>query len=79
MYIRSATGTLGAFQLRLDGLRQMIPAGRGAYAMTGPRDGALSECDLIVDLTGGPALFPSPDKRDGYLRGQARIVRDLTS
>ena len=32
------------------------------------RDGAISRCDLILDLSGGAALFPAADLRDGYLR-----------
>jgi len=29
---------------------------------------ARSNCDIILDLTGGSALFPAADLRDGYLR-----------
>jgi hypothetical protein len=32
------------------------------------RNGARSNCDIILDLTGGTALFPAGDLRDGYLR-----------
>ncbi|UWQ21477.1 4Fe-4S binding protein [Jannaschia sp. W003] len=66
--LRGATGTLGAFRVRIDALRQMDPGGRGVLRLGGPRDGAVSECDLILDLTGGTSLFPAPAKRDGYLR-----------
>ncbi len=66
--LRGATGTLGAFTLRIDALRQMEPGGRGDFGFSAPRDGAETRCDVILDLTGGPALFPAPHKRDGYLR-----------
>lgn len=66
--LRGATGTLGAFTLRIDALRQMEPGGRGAFGFGAPRDGAESLCDVILDLSGRPALFPAPHKRDGYLR-----------
>src|SRR5262249_15037172 len=33
-----------------------------------PRDGAVSRCDLVLDLSGGAPLFPAADLRDGYLR-----------
>ncbi|MFQ6547960.1 4Fe-4S binding protein [Aestuariibius sp. 2305UL40-4] len=66
--LRKAHGTLGQFRLTIDGLRQVIPGGRGPLAMTAPRDGAESVCDIILDLTGGTPLFPAHHKRDGYLR-----------
>ena len=33
-----------------------------------PRDGAVSRCDIVLDLSGGAPLFPAADLRDGYLR-----------
>ncbi|GFE63015.1 4Fe-4S binding protein [Litoreibacter roseus] len=66
--VRKAAGALGHFTLTIDGLRQVIPGGRGAPEMTEPRDGAASVCDIILDLSGGTPLFPAPEKREGYLR-----------
>ncbi len=66
--LAQASGALGGFRLRIDGFRQVEPGGRGEFALTGPRDGARSECDLILDLSGGTPLFPAPEKREGYLR-----------
>jgi ferredoxin len=63
-----AQGTLGQFSLRFDGLQMIAPGGRGAMGFTAPRDGGETTCDLILDLSGGAALFPAPHKRDGYLR-----------
>jgi ferredoxin len=37
-----------------------------------PRNGATSRCDLVLDLSGGPPLFPAHDLRDGYLRADPR-------
>jgi ferredoxin len=37
-----------------------------------PRDGAISTCDLILDLSGGAPLFPAHDLRPGYLRADPR-------
>ncbi|WP_146586794.1 4Fe-4S binding protein [Puniceibacterium confluentis] len=67
-----AQGALGGFRLRIDGFRQLLPGGRGSFAFSASRDGAQSECDIILDLTGGSALFPAPDKREGYLRADPR-------
>ena len=33
-----------------------------------PRDGAVSRCDLVLDISGGAPLFTASDLRDGYLR-----------
>ena len=66
--VRKAAGALGNFNLTLDGLRLLIPGGRGAPDFTAPRDGALSQCDIIIDCSGATSLFPAPHKRDGYLR-----------
>jgi len=65
-------GALGGFRLRIDGFRQLIPGGRGAFAFGPPRDGAISACDIVIDLTAGTPLVPAPDKREGYLRADPR-------
>ncbi|HYZ61195.1 MAG TPA: 4Fe-4S dicluster domain-containing protein [Acetobacteraceae bacterium] len=56
--VRTAKGGLGEFELTIDAFA--AEAGRA-------RDGAVSRCDLILDLSGGAPLFP-PGLRDGYLR-----------
>ncbi|SDB70214.1 4Fe-4S dicluster domain-containing protein [Belnapia rosea] len=63
---RGATGWLGAFEVMVDGHAAPSPASRAAYAWGPGRDGARSLCDVILDLTGGPALFH--ETRLGYLR-----------
>lgn len=66
--LRRAEGSLGQFTLHIDALRLLEPGGRGAFALTPAQDGAQTECDVILDLSGGTPLFPAPHKRDGYLR-----------
>lgn len=66
--LRRAEGALGGFSLSIDGLQQVDPTGRGPLQWTAPKDGARTECDIILDLTGGTPLFPAPQKREGYLR-----------
>ena len=63
--LAQASGALGGFRLRIDGLRQVEPGGRGGFALTEPRDGARSECDLIVDLSGGYAAVPGAGEAGG--------------
>jgi ferredoxin len=66
--IRSAQGRLGAFDLVVDDYAAPLPSSRARLAFATARDGAVSRCDIILDLSGGPALFPAADLRDGYVR-----------
>ena len=77
--LRKASGSLGNFTVTFDQLEMLIPGGRGAPGFTPQRDGAVSECDIILDLSGNMSLFPAPHKRDGYLRadpGSSNAVAD---
>ena len=66
--IRSAKGHLGAFELTVDDYATPTPSSRSELTFGAARDGAVSHCDLIIDLSGGAPLFPAHDLRDGYLR-----------
>jgi len=66
--IRSAKGHLGAFEVTVDAFAVTHPSSRGTLRFGSARDGAVSRCDIVLDLSGGAALFPSSDLRDGYLR-----------
>ena len=66
--VRSATGYLGAFEVTVDDYATPRPSSRAAFEFGAPRNGAVSRCDIFIDLSGGPSLFPAADLRDGYLR-----------
>ncbi|HTL64041.1 MAG TPA: 4Fe-4S dicluster domain-containing protein [Pseudolabrys sp.] len=66
--IRAAKGHLGAFEVTVDDYAVPVPSSRGAFAFGAAKNGAVSRCDILIDLSGGPSLFPAPDLRDGYLR-----------
>jgi ferredoxin len=66
--IRSAKGHLGAFELIVDDFSQPAPSSRGPPTFEPSRDGAISRCDIVLDLSGNMALFPGADLRDGYVR-----------
>ena len=70
--VRAAKGHIGAFELRVDDFAAPTASSRGKLAFGASRDGAISSCDLIVDLSGGTALFPADDLREGYLRADPR-------
>jgi len=79
--IRSAKGHLGLFELLVDDFAASIPSSRGKLAWAAAKNGATSNCDLIIDLSGGAPLFPAHDLRDGYLRADpgdpAAVLRTL--
>jgi ferredoxin len=66
--VRNASGHLGAFKVIVDDFAEATPSARGALMFGPSRDNARSSCDIILDLTGGSALFQAADLRDGYLR-----------
>ncbi len=70
--IRTARGYLGAFELTVDDFAQPKPSSRGALAFGPAKSGAISRCDIVVDLSGGTPLFSAPDLRSGYLRADPR-------
>ncbi|MEP9396973.1 4Fe-4S binding protein [Mesorhizobium sp. KR2-14] len=70
--IRTARGHLGAFELTIDGLALPVASSRDVLQFGVPRDGAVSNCDLILDLTGNAPLFSAPELRPGYLRADPR-------
>jgi ferredoxin len=77
--IVAAKGHLGAFELTIDGYAAPLPSSRGRLAFAAPRDGTVSRCDILLDLSGGAPLFPAADLRDGYLRAdplnEAAVLR----
>ena len=70
--IRNARGHLGAFELTVDDYAAPAPSSRGQLVFEAARDGAVSRCDLVVDLTGNAPLFPAAELRPGYLRADPR-------
>ena len=72
--VRNVAGSFGRFELVIDAFQSLDPSGRGAMRLTAPRDGAHTQCDLILDLSGEAALFLAPHKRDGYLRADPKSL-----
>lgn len=70
--IVAATGHLGAFELKVDDYAHPAPSSRDRLVFGPARDGATSQCDIVIDLTGGTPLFPAHELRPGYLRADPR-------
>ncbi|QJP16843.1 4Fe-4S dicluster domain-containing protein [Starkeya sp. ORNL1] len=66
--VRTARGHLGTFEITVDSFAQSLPSSRDVLKFGPVRNGARSNCDVVLDLSGGNALFPAADLRDGYLR-----------
>ena len=66
--IKSAQGYLGAFEVTIDGYAAPAPSSRGGLQFGPARNGVVTRCDVLIDLSGGAPLFPAADLRDGYLR-----------
>ena len=70
--IRTASGHLGAFKLRVDSYAAPAPSSRDRLNFAAPRNDVELQSDVLIDLSGGAPLFSSPDLRDGYLRADPR-------
>lgn len=68
--VRSARGHLGAFTLTITGFAAADPSSRRRLTFGETRDGVAFHCDVIVDLSGDPPLFPAAARRDGYFRAE---------
>lgn len=64
--ITAASGHFGAFEITVNGYAPMVTSSRSSVEFLMPRDGAVSSCDLIFDMSGAAPLFSSPRHRDGY-------------
>lgn len=69
---RRASGVQGAFEVTVDGYAAPDPSSRAVLVYGPAVDGAVSSCDIVLDLTGGTPLFAAPDLRPGYLRAEPR-------
>ena len=70
--VRAAKGYLGAFEITVDDYAAPNPSSRAEFEFGHGRNGATSRCDIFIDLSGDPSLFPAGDLRDGYLRADPR-------
>jgi ferredoxin len=70
--INTAKGHLGAFELTVDDFAAPAPSSREMLRFGSVRDGAVSRCDIVLDLSGGTPLFSAHDLRDGYLWADPR-------
>jgi ferredoxin len=66
--VRNARGYLGQFELTIDDYASPAPSSRNRLIFGAPRNGAVSTCDIVLDLSGGQPLFPAHELRHGYLR-----------
>jgi ferredoxin len=70
--ITRGRGHLGAFELTVDDMALARASSRRALEWEMPRNGANSQCDILLDLSGKGPLFPADELRAGYLRADPR-------
>jgi ferredoxin len=66
--VTGAKGHLGKFEITVDDFAEAAPSWREVLTFGPSRNNVRSNCDIVLDLTGGAALFSAGDLRDGYLR-----------
>jgi ferredoxin len=66
--IAKVEGSFGAFSVTVNNYAPLMPSARGALKFVMPRDGATSNCSLILDLSGKTPLVTGHKHRDGYKR-----------
>ncbi len=65
-HVTGAEGHLGEFKVSVEDFAAASASSRESLAFDANARKGVSEADLILDLGGGPALFPGPETRDGY-------------
>ena len=79
--ITKAEGSFGGFSITVDNYAPLRPASRGTLDFAVARNNATSKCSLILDMSGGTALFTGHQHRDGYQRvdpnDPATILRSI--
>ena len=70
--VRNARGHLGQFELTIDDYAFPAPSSRRRLEFGVPRNGAVSVCDIVLDISGGRPLFPAHELRSGYLCADPR-------
>lgn len=66
--ITQAGGSFGNFDLTVDSYAPLRPASREGLEFSVARNGAATQCSLILDMSGESPLFSGHQHRDGYVR-----------
>ncbi len=69
--IEQAEGSFGTFTLTINNYAPLMPSSRNTMDFVLARDGAKTECSVILDLSGKTPLFTGHAHRDGYKRVDA--------
>jgi len=69
--ITQAKGSFGSFDITVDNYAPLRPASRSSLEFAVSRNGATSNCSLILDMSDKAPLFTGHEHRDGYQRVDA--------
>lgn len=79
--IIKAEGVLGGFTLTIDRFAMSSPSSRDVLKFGAAKDGAVSNADILIDVTRDAPLFSAGELREGYLKadpGSAPAMAALT-
>jgi len=65
-HIVRAAGSFGAFEVEVDDYAPVVPSSKDGLQFQMAKNGAVSNCSIILDMSGGMPLFPGHRHRDGY-------------
>lgn len=66
--IETVEGSFGEFSLNINDYAPLMPSSRDSLNFVMARDGAKTQCSLILDLSGETPLVSGHTHRDGYMR-----------
>ncbi len=66
--ITQASGSFSDFKILLDNFSEANPNSKSTIEFSEYANNVESSCDIIIDLTSNPPLFPGHKKRDGYFK-----------
>lgn len=75
--IRTVKGHLGAFEIGIDSYAAPAPSSRGRLQFGAARNGAISDADILIDVSGGAPLIAAAELRSGYLRADPANAADM--
>ncbi|MDJ0931423.1 hypothetical protein [Breoghania sp.] len=76
--IRALSSSLGAFSVSVDAYAPILPPSRAEQQFAMARDGAKSDCAIVVDISSGTPPLTGWEKREGCFRADPKDPTAVT-